>query len=143
MFIKFCCKAIITWRFIICFRIYRFYETSKDVSASQRLNCSLDICFWLGTLLRNSVAAAVEVCLVQSFSLIFFADLIMSLSLLEGFDLLSSVYYSNVVWFWIFWTLDTIIGEHQSEAIKNKIILHSFYFFDIIDMSNKLEKIFL
>ena len=25
-------------------------------------------------------------------------------------------------------TLDTIIGEHQSEAIKNRIILHSFYY---------------
>ena len=25
-------------------------------------------------------------------------------------------------------TLDTIIGENQSEAIKNRIILHSFYY---------------
>ena len=37
---------------------------SKDISASQRLNCSLDIFFLLKTLLRNSaVAAAFQVSL--------------------------------------------------------------------------------
>ena len=38
-------------------------------------------------------------------------------------------------------TLDTIIGEHQSEAIKNKIILHTLSVIcDITDASNKLNK---
>ena len=38
-------------------------------------------------------------------------------------------------------TLDTIIGEHHSEAIKNRIILQSFYTVCIItDVSNKLNK---
>ena len=38
-------------------------------------------------------------------------------------------------------TLDTIIGEHQSEAIKNRIILHSVSTIcDITDVSNKLNK---
>ena len=33
----------------------------KDILASQRLNCSLDIFFLLGILPRNSVVAALEV----------------------------------------------------------------------------------
>ena len=37
-------------------------------------------------------------------------------------------------------TLDTIIGEHQSEAIKNRKILHSFTICDIIDVSHTLNK---
>ena len=53
--IKFCCKAI-SWRFIICFRILWFHVnlmiSSKDISTSQRLKCSLDIFFMLGILLR-------------------------------------------------------------------------------------------
>ena len=57
-FLKFCCKAIINWRFIICFRILWFYLnlmiSSKAISASQRLMCSLDIFFMLVILLRNS-----------------------------------------------------------------------------------------
>ena len=56
--LKFCCKAIISWRFIISFRILCFHLnlmiSSKDISASQRLKCSLDIFFMLGILLRNS-----------------------------------------------------------------------------------------
>ena len=43
--------------------------SSEDILASQRLNCSLDIFFLLGSLLRNLVAAALEdVSFVQSFS---------------------------------------------------------------------------
>ena len=38
--------------------------SSEGIFASQRLKCSLDIFFMLGILLRNSVVAAVEVCLV-------------------------------------------------------------------------------
>ena len=56
--LKFCCRAIISWIFIICFRILWFHLnlmiSSKDISASQRLKCSLDIFFMLGILLRNS-----------------------------------------------------------------------------------------
>ena len=38
-------------------------------------------------------------------------------------------------------TLDTIIGEHQSGAIKNRIILQTLFIIcDIIDASNKLNK---
>ena len=38
-------------------------------------------------------------------------------------------------------TLDTIIGKHMSEAIKNRIILHTLStIFDVIDVSNKLDK---
>ena len=37
--------------------------SSKGISASQRLKCSLDLFFQLETLLRNSVVAAAEVCL--------------------------------------------------------------------------------
>ena len=38
-------------------------------------------------------------------------------------------------------TLDTIIREHQSEAIENRKILHFFSTIcDIIDVSNKLNK---
>ena len=49
---------------LLCFRVYRFYKTSRDISALKRLKCSLDIFFLLGILLRNSLVAAVEVCLV-------------------------------------------------------------------------------
>ena len=38
-----------------------FMISSKDISASQRLKCSLDIFFLLGILQTNSVVAAVEV----------------------------------------------------------------------------------
>ena len=41
-----------------------FMILSKDISASQRLKCLLDIFFLLGILLRNSVVSAVEVCCV-------------------------------------------------------------------------------
>ena len=53
-----------TWKFIICFRTYRFNEISKGISASQRLECSLDVFFLFGILLGNSLITAVEVCLV-------------------------------------------------------------------------------
>ena len=39
--------------------------SSEDVSASQRLKCSLDIFFLLGISLINSVVATVAVCLVS------------------------------------------------------------------------------
>ena len=48
-----------------------FMISSKDISASQRLEGSLDFFFLLGILLTNSVVAAVELCLVQSFSQVF------------------------------------------------------------------------
>ena len=64
-----------------------FMISSKDLSASQRLKCSLDIFFLLGILQTNSVVAAVEIHLVQCF-IFFFADLRMSLGLLEYSDLL-------------------------------------------------------
>ena len=37
-------------------------------------------------------------------------------------------------------TLDTIIGEHQSETIKNEIIYTLSTICDITDVSNKLNK---
>ena len=56
--LKFCCKAIISWRFIISFKILSFHLnlmiSSKDISVSRRLKCSLDIFFMLRILLRNS-----------------------------------------------------------------------------------------
>ena len=56
--LKFCCEAIISWRFIICFRILWFHLSlmisSKCISASQRLKCSLDIFFMFGILSGNS-----------------------------------------------------------------------------------------
>ena len=39
--------------------------SSKDISASQKLKCSLNIFFLLGILLRNSVVATVDVCFVS------------------------------------------------------------------------------
>ena len=57
VFLEFCCKAIITCRFIICFRILWFHLSFmiswKDISASQRLKYSLDIFFVLEIWLRN------------------------------------------------------------------------------------------
>ena len=50
-----------------------FMISSKDLSVSQRLKCSLDIFFLLGILQTNSVAAAVEIHLVQCF--IFFLQI--------------------------------------------------------------------
>ena len=68
--------------------------SSKDIFASQRLNYSLDIFFLLGILQRNSAVAALEVVslVVKCFIKKIFADLKMSLGLLEYFDLLSSAY---------------------------------------------------
>ena len=55
--LKFCCKAIISWRFMICFKILWFHLnlmiSSKDIFASRRWKCLLDIFFMLGILLRN------------------------------------------------------------------------------------------
>ena len=40
-------------------------------------------------------------------------------------------------------TIDTTIGEHQSEVIKNRLILHTISIIcDITDVSNKLNKNF-
>ena len=64
--------------------------SSKDISVSQRLKCSLDVFCTLGVFLRNSGVAAVQVCL-QVFHNVF-ADLRMSLGY---FDLLPSVCNSN------------------------------------------------
>ena len=36
--------------------------------------------------------------------------------------------------------LDSITGEHQSEAIKKRIILHTLSICDIIDVSKSLNK---
>ena len=59
----FCCKAIITWGFIIS-EFIDFMISSKDISATQILKCSLDIFFLFGISRKNSVVAAVEVHLV-------------------------------------------------------------------------------
>ena len=67
--------------------------SSKDISASQRLRCSLDIFFTLGILLRNSEIQLWKFPWCRDFRN-FFADLRM---FLEYFDLLSSVCNSNIV----------------------------------------------
>ena len=67
--------------------------SSKDTFVSQRLNCSLNIFFLLGILVKNSVVAAFEVVSQQ----IFFVFLKMSLGLLEYFDLFPSVYNSDII----------------------------------------------
>ena len=49
--------------------------------------------------------------------------------------------YNTVLKNWMQKTLDTIIAENQSAAIKNRTILHTlFTICDIIDVSNKLNK---
>ena len=57
------CKAIITWGFIIS-EFIDFMISSKDISDSQILKCSLDIFCLLGIFRKNSIVAAVEVRLV-------------------------------------------------------------------------------
>ena len=56
--LKLCFKEIISCSFIICFRILWFHlslmTSSKNISASQRLNFSLDFFFILGILQGNS-----------------------------------------------------------------------------------------
>ena len=97
---KFCCKATITWRFIISEFIY-FMISSKDISASQILKCSLDIFFVNSFLNKFSSRSCGSPLGVEFFYFyfyfLFFSDLRMSLGLLEYFDLLSSVYNSNIV----------------------------------------------
>ena len=73
-----------------------FMISSKDISAPQRLKCSLDIFFLLEILQTNSLVAVVEVHVVESF-IISFAGLRTSLGLPEYFDLLLSVCNSNIV----------------------------------------------
>ena len=49
--------------------------------------------------------------------------------------------YNTILKNWMQKTLDTIIAENQSAAIKNRTILHTlFTICDIIDVSNKLNK---
>ena len=63
----FICFTFVLWRVTGYFRFSSnfaclyFMISSKDISASQRLKCSLDIFFLLGSLQTNSVVAAVEV----------------------------------------------------------------------------------
>ena len=56
--LKFCCKTIISWRFIICSRILLFYLNSmispKDISASQRFKVFTRYFLYLGILPWNS-----------------------------------------------------------------------------------------
>ena len=58
-------KVIITYRLLFVSEFIDFMISSEDVSASQRLKCSLDIFFLLGISLINSVVATVAVCLVS------------------------------------------------------------------------------
>ena len=58
---KFLLKVIITYRLLFVSEFIDFMISSEDVSASQRLKCSLDIFFLLGISLINSVVATVAV----------------------------------------------------------------------------------
>ena len=75
--------------------------SSKDIFALQRLNYSLGIFLLLGILLKNSALEAFRVgawlLRVKVFHKIFSADFKISLRLLEYFDLLLSVYSSDIV----------------------------------------------
>ena len=62
---KFLLKVIITYRLLFVSEFIDFMISSEDVSASQRLKCSLDIFFLLGISLINSVVATVAVCLMS------------------------------------------------------------------------------
>ena len=100
----------------------------KDIFASEMLNCSLDIFFLLGILVRNSVVAALEVVsLVESVSQKFFADLKMSLGLLEYFDLLLSVYNLDFVQFCRFCLSSTLkkVCQRFSSSNTHMIIARS------------------
>ena len=57
--------------------------SSKDISASQRLKCSLDIFIMLEILLRNSEIQLWKFAWCRVFHIFFFADLRMSI---EYFD---------------------------------------------------------
>ena len=58
---KFLLKVIITYRLLFVSEFIDFMISSEDVSASQRLKCSLDIFFLLVISLINSVVATVAV----------------------------------------------------------------------------------
>ena len=99
MFIKFCCKTIISRRFIDCFRICKFMISSKDISASQRLKCSLDIFFLLRNLLRNSVVANVEICLMLGSSpseVLYKKVVLKNLAKFTGKHLCQSLFFNKV-----------------------------------------------
>ena len=65
VFIIFCLRPSITGDLLFVSEFIDFIISSKDISASKRLKCSLDIFVLLENLLRNSVVATAEVCLVS------------------------------------------------------------------------------
>ena len=64
MSIKLFCKPSLPGGLLFVSEFIDFTISSKDIKASQRLKCSLDIFVLLGILQTNSVVAAVEVYLV-------------------------------------------------------------------------------
>ena len=92
MFIKICCEAIITWIFIICFRIYRFYESFKDISASKNIKVFIRYFLSVRNFAKKFSSSSCGSFLGVELFIIFFSDLRMPLVLTECFDLLSSVY---------------------------------------------------
>ena len=135
VFLKFCCKAIITWRFIICFRILWFHLSftisSKDISASLKLKFSLDIFFMLEILLRNSSTLKKVLkfflpsssCLMLAQSLAPFSCLIMSILYVfnYGFDFRFEIFFSHkfcslffgleiLIFFWVVEILEKVLA---------------------------------
>ena len=80
--------------------------SSKDISASQRLKAFIRYFLSLRNFANKFSSSSCGSSVRVEFHS-FFADLRMSLGLLEYFDLLLSVYNSNIVWFFIFYLSST------------------------------------
>ena len=84
-------KTIVTLIFIFVWEFTAFLITAKDIFTSQRLNCSIDISVKKFAKKLSSSSFGSYLLGVKVF--IFF------LGLLECFDLLSSLYVLDIVWF--------------------------------------------
>ena len=91
VFIKIWLKTIVTLIFIFVWEFTAFLITAKDIFTSQRLNCSIDISVKKFAKKLSSSSFGSYLLGVKVF--IFF------LGLLECFDILSSLYILDIVWF--------------------------------------------
>ena len=96
MLIKFCHKAIVTWRFI-CLRIYRLSDTIERYFRFTKVKMVIGYFLSVRDFGKKFSSSSFGSCLLGAKCLTnFVADLKMSLGLIEYFDSLSSVYNLDI-----------------------------------------------
>ena len=100
MFIKFCCKVIVTWIFIICLKVCRFYDFISRYFHSTEVKLYIRYFLYIRNFARNfSRSSCRSYFLDGKFFINSFRRVENVLRIPRIIYLLSSVYKSDIVWF--------------------------------------------